>query len=119
MDGDVMRDAEMRMVAMGEAARTLERMDRLVEERCGTAQIQDIVGNLVLILHALESGAGASAGLPAAQAAGVHALVGECLRLAGVSDQTMHAAVAAMGDLAQGVGEKEFLAAVARDPRQP
>lgn len=117
MDGDVMRDAEMRMAAMGEAARTLERIDRLVEERCGTAQIQDIVGNLVLILHTLEDGAASAAGLPAARVAGVQALVGECLRLAGVPEGTMRAAVAAMGDIAHGIGERDFFAAVARDQR--
>jgi hypothetical protein len=119
MDGDVMRDAEMRMAAMGEAARTLERIDRLVEERCGTAQIQDIVGNLMMILHTLEGRARTTAALPAAQVAGVQALVEECLRLAGVPEGTMQAATAAMGDLAKGVGERDFLAAVAQDQLHP
>ncbi|MFM8988555.1 MAG: hypothetical protein ACKOUS_02585 [Alphaproteobacteria bacterium] len=117
MDGNVMTaGAELADTMAGDFER-LQDIDRIVSERCGPQQVQDIVGNLLLMLQAIESGAGTRQGLAAEQVGGLQALAGECLRLAGVPGEALRPAIKAMGRITGEVGAPELIAAVGRDLR--
>jgi hypothetical protein len=110
MDGDRIGGKDVHMLSMGSAAERLEAIDRMVAERCGVQQMQDIVSNLLMIMRTLDDDATDCS-------EGVRALAGECLRIAGISDADIAMAVGAIGDLVGGVGAPELLAAVADDQK--
>lgn len=110
MDGDKIGGKDVHMLSMGSAAERLEAIDRMVAERCGVQQMQDIVSNLLMIMRTLDDDATDCS-------EGVRALAGECLRIAGISDADIVMAVGAIGDLVGGVGAPELLAAVADDQK--
>jgi hypothetical protein len=111
MDGDRIGGKDVHMLSMGSAAERLEAIDRMVAERCGVQQMQDIVSNLLMIMRTIDDRAATGCD------AGVRALAGECLRIAGISDGDIAMAVSAIGDLVGGVGAPELLAAVADDQK--
>ena len=111
MDGDRIGGKDMHMLSVGSAAERLEAIDRMVAERCGVQQMQDIVSNLLMIMRTIDD----HAATPCDD--GVRALAGECLRIAGISDADIAMAVGAIGDLVGGVGAPELLAAVADDQK--
>jgi len=117
MDGDGMRASTARADLLASDCDRLQDVDRIVAERCGPEQVQDIVGHLLLMLQAIESGGGARQGLAADQVGGLQALAGECLRLAGVPAEALRPAIQSMGRIAGQVGTPELIAAVGRDLR--
>lgn len=117
MDGDGMRASAARADMLASDCDRLQDIDRIVAERCGPEQVQDIVGNLLLMMQAIESGAGTLQGLAADQVGGLQALAGECLRLAGVPAEVLRPAIQSMGRIAGEVGAPELIAAVGRDLR--
>jgi hypothetical protein len=117
MDGDGMRASTARADLLASDCDRLQDIDRIVAERCGPEQVQDIVGNLLLMLQSIEAGAGTRQGLAAEQVGGLQALAGECLRLAGVPAEVLRPAMQSMGRIAGEVGAPELIAAVGRDLR--
>ena len=117
MDGDGMRASIVHADMLASDCDRLQDIDRIVAERCGPEQVQDIVGNLLLMMQAIESGAGTLQGLAADQVDGLQALAGECLRLAGVPSEVLRPAIQSMGRIAGEVGAPELIAAVGRDLR--
>lgn len=116
MDGNSMTASAAREERLAIDCDRLQDIDRIVAERCGPEQVQDIVGNLLLMLQAIEAGGGASRGLAAEQVGGLQALAGECLRLAGVPGDVLRPAVQSMGRIAGEVGASG-LATLGRDLR--
>ncbi len=116
MDGNGITAVATREDMLASDCDRLQDIDRLVAERCGPDQVQDIVGHLLLMLQAIEADQGASRGLAAEQVGGLQALAGECLRLAGVPGDVLRPAVQSMGRIAGEVGASG-LATLGRDLR--
>ena len=73
MDGDGMRASTARADLLASDCDRLQDIDRIVAERCGPEQVQDIVGNLLLMLQSIEAGAGTRQGLAADEVGGLQA----------------------------------------------
>lgn len=117
MDGNATMAGATSAETLASDCDRLQAIDSIVAERCGPEQVQDIVGNLLLMLQAIESGGGTRRGLAADQVGGLQALAGECLRLAGVPGEVLRPAVQAIGRIAGEVGAPALIAAVGRDLR--
>lgn len=86
-----------RVESLERAVACLDMIDGRVAERCSVPLLQDVVGNLLLMLARIAEAGGVAGGRPPGDVVSdCRAIALECLTIAGLSEDQVNAAVSAV-----------------------